>query len=114
MIDFGKVIRSEWGSYITEISFAFGSAARGNRGRYAGSHVHVLRVEKIVGIKPDADPRDIGPNTLGARFVATGRPVTFSTHPLCNCTSGQHAGQASSSLSAADVTCEKCRARMGA
>lgn len=114
MIDMTKTIRSDWGSYITEISFAVGSAARGNRGRYSGQRVHILRVEKIVGLKPDADPRDIQPGTLGARFVATGRPVTFSTHPVCGCTRGQHAGQASSSLSAADVTCEKCRARMGA
>lgn len=112
MIDMTKVVRSDWGGYITEISFAVGSAARGNRGRYAGHRVHLLRVEKIVGLKPEHTQADIAPGTLGARFGATGRPVTFSTEPLCGCTQGQHAGQASSSLSVADVDCEKCLTRL--
>lgn len=94
-----------WGSYTLEMRTEFGTAARRNRGRYAGHKVHRLISEYIVAVdNPEAER--VG--TLGQRFIKTGQPVLFSCSPACGCTQGQHAGQPIEGKSEADVTCAKC------
>ena len=74
-------------TYTTRI--AYGSAAHNNRGRYTGQKVHRLAVH----VRTDE---------------ATGRTAT-STYPVCGVTGGQHAGQEFPGLTAASVTCDRCR-----
>jgi len=97
-----------WSNLILETRTEYGSAARRNRGRYAGHKVHRLRCEYVVGVVEGSEHR---PGSCGAAFLRTGQPVLFGVEPACMCTQGQHAGQPSPRLTAEDVNCEKCLAR---
>jgi hypothetical protein len=99
-----------WGGLILESRAEFGKAARRNRGNYSGEKVHRLWAEYIVGLVAGEVPRR---GTLGARFEKTGKPVLFSSWPRCGATQGQHAGAPFPELTAADVTCERCKKKFG-
>lgn len=99
-----------WGNYIVGRTTEYGHAARGNRGRYAGTKLHQLGCDYVVDLlEPDAE---VG-LTVGNEFRRTGRPVLFQAQPWCAVTQGQRAGQPSSRYTAADVTCAKCRKFIG-
>lgn len=98
-------MKRTWSGLVLESTIKYGCAARRNRGRYAGHKFHRLHCEYVVGLEPGYEPR---PGTLGAAFKREGKPVLFSCHPCCGCTSGQMAGLPSERLTEADVTCEKC------
>lgn len=98
---------------VTEIKF--GSAARYNRGRYAGSKVHKLFVERVVGVNDEAEAMK-NPRSFGAIFMreqqkpeGQRKPVYTSVHPACGVTQGQMAGQIREGLTCADVNCERCK-----
>lgn len=96
-----------WNGYILETRYDLvGTAAHRNRGAYAGTKIHRLCAEYIVGL---VDGADVSPGTFGAKFQETGRPVLFSCYPICGCTSGQTASKPVTNLTAADVTCTKCK-----
>lgn len=95
----------EWGGLILETRVEYGSAARKNRGRYAGAKVHRLRCEYVIGVVPGSEHR---PGSCGAMFLGSGKPLLFNARPSCGCTSGQRAGQPFPGLTAEHVTCEKC------
>jgi hypothetical protein len=99
-----------WGGLILETRFEFGKAAHRNRGNYSGQKIHALWTEYVVGLVEGEVPR---PGTVGARFQKTGKPVLFSVSPRCGATQGQHAGQPYPNLTAGDVTCERCKKKMG-
>jgi hypothetical protein len=94
---------------ILESRTEYGSAARRNRGRYAGHKIHRLRCEYVVGVVEGSEHR---PGTYGANFLRTGKPSLFHVEPVCMCTQGQMAGSPNPSLDSSNVTCEKCLARM--
>ena len=102
----GKPLRL-WGDYVLQCRTEYGSAARGNRGRYSGSKAHKLDTEYVVDV---LRPEDERPGTIGHRFLRTRTPQLFSARPVCGCTQGQRAGLPSHHLTAADVTCAKCNA----
>jgi hypothetical protein len=95
-----------WSELVLESRKEFGYAARRNRGRYAGQKVHVVITEYIVGVTDGYVPR---PGTIAVEFVKTGKPVLFSARPLCGATQGQHAARPVATLTAADVTCTRCK-----
>jgi len=97
-----------WSGLILESRTEYGSAARRNRGRYAGVKIHVLRSEYVVGLEPGYVPR---PGSFGALFANGGKPVLFSCAPACGCTGGQRAGRPSPGLTDSDVTCAVCKGR---
>lgn len=94
-----------WGGLILEMRIEYGSAARRNRGRYAGQKVHRLISEYVVGLEAGHQPR---PGSCGAAFLRDGKPVLFACSPACGCTQGQHAGRPFPGLTAERVTCAKC------
>jgi hypothetical protein len=100
--------RSEWNGLIVEARTEFGKAARRNRGNYAGTKIHRLRTEYVVGIVPGTP---VHPGEAGARFQKTGKPVLLATYPACGCTMGYHAGMPVAGLTAEHVNCAKCLAR---
>lgn len=95
----------EWGGLILESRTEYGSAARKNRGRFAGSKIHRLHCEYVVGVVEGSEHR---PGSYGAMFLKSGKPILFHVSPACGCTSGSLAGQPFSSLTDDSVTCEKC------
>lgn len=102
----GVIYRTTWGNYKTEARRAYGHAARRNRSRNKGVKIHRLVCTYVVGvIDPALETRH---DTFGAKFLKTGQPVLFSVHPVCGCTSGQHAGAPDARLTAEHVTCSKC------
>ncbi len=94
-----------WSGLILESRTEYGSAARRNRGKYAGHKVHRLHCEYVIGIVEGSQHY---PGTVGAKFVKTGLPVLFSAMPVCGCTQGQMAGRPNAYLTGENVTCEKC------
>lgn len=98
-----------WGGLILQTRVEYGTAARRNRGRYAGHKIHRLISEYVVGLTPGHVP---APGTVSAAFARSGRPQLFSCHPACGCTQGQHAGRPAYNLPgrnpADSVTCTKC------
>lgn len=95
---------------ITATVTGYGSAARGNRGRYTGSKVHRLCCTYVIGL---VDPSlETQPGHIGYRFkLRPENPILYSCFPHCRCTDGQHAGHPTPGLSEADVTCTKCKRR---
>lgn len=103
----GVLYRTTWGNYRTEARREYGAAARRNRSRHSGVKVHKLVCEYVIGL---IDETVIGrAGTFGETFRRTGKPVLFSCHPACGCTTGQHAGAPDARLKAEDVTCTKCK-----
>lgn len=96
----------EWCGLILEARTEYGTAARGNRGRYAGRKIHQLFCEYVVGL---VEGYYHAPGTFGAQFKQTGQPVLFSCYPLCGCTRGQHAGKPLAGKTHEHVTCDKCK-----
>lgn len=94
----------EWSGLILESRIEYGSAARHNRGRYAGTKVHKLRTEYVVGVVPGTEHY---PGSYGAIF--RGEPLFFRAYPACGCTQGQRAGKPNAELTAADITCSRCK-----
>jgi hypothetical protein len=93
----------------------FGAAARHNRGRYAGSKVHKLSVERVVGVIDEAEAMK-NPRSFGALFLkeqrkpeADRKPIYTHVSPVCGCTQGQFAGQIIDGLACSDVTCTRCK-----
>lgn len=103
---------SPWGNMLIQTRRAYGTAAHRNRGRYSGSAVHALVIDEICGIVDESIEARAG--TFEAAFRKKRAPVTFSTYPICGTTQGQSAGQEMIGLTAANVTCKKCLARMAA
>lgn len=99
----------EWGGLILEARTEYGTAARRNRGQYAGHKIHRLHCEYVVGVVPGSEHR---PGSYGANFLKTGKPSLFHISPVCGCTSGQNAGKPYPNLTAESVTCEKCAGRL--
>ena len=102
----GVLYRSTWGNYKTEARREFGCAARRNRAHFSGTKVHRLVCTYVVGLIDESITDR--PDTFGEKFRRTGKPVLFSCHPACGCTSGQHAGQPNARLTSENVTCAKC------
>jgi len=98
--------RRTWANLVLETRYEYGSAARGNRGRFSGVAVHRLVCEYVVGVTEGSTH---APGTVGYRHQIAGRPVLFSARPACGCTSGQYAGKPDDRLNAESVTCTKCR-----
>jgi hypothetical protein len=94
-----------WSNLILETRTEYGSAARKNRGRYAGHKIHCLRCEYVIGVVEGSEHR---PGTYGAAFLRTGKPVLFNVYPACMCTQGSMAGLPFPNLTSEHVTCEKC------
>jgi hypothetical protein len=97
-----------WGGLLLETRVEYGSAARRNRGRWAGQKCHRLLSEYVVGVIPGTDHR-VG--SYGYTFLKTGKEVLFACSPACGCTRGQLAGRPVAGKTAADVTCTKCGGR---
>ena len=95
-----------WCDLILETRIEFGRAARQNRSSYSGTKTHRLRCEYVVGVVDGYAPK---PNTIGAKFVRTGRPELFSCSPCCGCTQGQHAGRPIAGWTESNVDCSKCQ-----
>lgn len=102
--------KREWSGLILESTRAVGYAARKNRAKYAGVMIHALDVETVVGIVPGSEHR---PGTYGASFIATGKPVRFSVMPMCGVTMGQTAGAVREGYTEENITCARCKARLG-
>jgi hypothetical protein len=76
-----------------------------------GINVHVLRSKYVVGIVEGFTPK---PNTIGAQFLRSGKPVLFSCGAWCNM-NGQRVGCPLGSFDDNDgkidfskITCKKC------
>lgn len=96
----------EWCGLILEGRKEYGGAAHRNRGRYSGTKVHALWVERVVGLVSGNTP---SPGSIGWQFYLHGDHEIFSSAPCCRCCQGQHAGSPVDGLTENDVTCDKCK-----
>lgn len=96
----------EWSNYILADRREYGCAARGNRSRHSGTKVHALTCSYVVAVIDPA--KETNTRTMGYKFMQSAKPQLFSVHPVCGCTSGQHAGQPIAHYTADHVTCTKC------
>jgi hypothetical protein len=99
-----------WGNYLLQTRRCIGTAARNNRGMYAGVKIHDVRIEEIIGVIDEEAERKLSPHTFGNVFLNNGRkPLTFYAYPMCLCTDGQFAAQEIVGATEDQVTCTKCR-----
>ena len=100
-----------WNNYIIETSRAIGRVGR----RQSGSHVHLLRVETVVGIVDEAKELAITWRTVGHNFLRTRTPQIFSAGAPCN-SNGQHVGTVVAAITDENknsITCRTCRTAIG-
>jgi hypothetical protein len=97
------------GNTVLRTRIGFGHAARRNRARYAGQHIHRLVITEVVGIVDESIPAL--PRSFEAEFRRTRKPVVYVCVPQCGCTQGQHAGAELPVATVEHVTCAKCIAR---
>ena len=94
-----------WGNYVLQTRYSQGYAARCNRRHYSGKAIHRIVIQEIVKVIDEGAEQALNYPTLGKRFLATRKPVIFSSAPACGCTQGQHAAQ---ERVGAIITCKKC------